>query len=282
MSKRHAYSYSLLKYVHDPLAGETVNVGVAVFSKDAFYSQFKFRNTFGRFSGVFPDLDGEAFKSSLKALERGLNKVSKKQTGDLFAGYSDAREFGRAGLPADDSSFAWSENGYGLSADLDAQLDALYSRFVTQYDGTKKHHRADADVWRPVRELLADRKLEDRLETKVISSSVDRVEFEHAWKNGIWHCYQPLSLDLASEDSIRDKARRWVGQITTVADATEKFQPYFLVGRPQERALWPACDAAVAMLRQSPVEPEVYFEDQVKIFVDKIEDEISHHDQGLS
>jgi len=44
------------------------------------------------------------------------------------------------------------------------------------------------------------------LEKKTIATSKDEVEFEHAWKNGNWHCYQPLSFDLATVDSIQEKA----------------------------------------------------------------------------
>lgn len=49
------------------------------------------------------------------------------------------------------------------------------------------------------------------LEKKTVATSKDEVEFEHAWKNGKWHCYQPLSFDPATVDSIQERPARWVG-----------------------------------------------------------------------
>ncbi|MCK7468808.1 MAG: hypothetical protein MZU91_12245 [Desulfosudis oleivorans] len=51
---------------------------------------------------------------------------------------------------------------------------------------------------------------------------------------GVWHCRAPVSFDLASSDSIRDKAHRWLGQLTSVAGASEPFKLYFLVGEPAQ------------------------------------------------
>jgi hypothetical protein len=92
----------------------------------------------------------------------------------------------------------------------------------------------------PVRDRLAELKLADRLQPKTIASPFDRVEFDHAWKNGKWHCFQPLSFDLANEETIREKARRWAGQMLALKEATEPFKLYFLwVHQTTERSKAP-------------------------------------------
>src|SRR5262249_22303541 len=149
----------------------------------------------------------------------------------------DAGVFAKSVLPIDDSSYVWSSVGSGITANPTDTLEKLYFRFVARYDEQHRYNRDDAAIWKPVRDRLADRKLADRLQAKIIISPLDKVEFEHAWKNGAWHCYQPLSFDLSSEDTIRDKARRWAGHMLALQGASEPFHPYFFVGAPHDNNL---------------------------------------------
>jgi hypothetical protein len=281
MTEQFAYTYSVLRYRHDPLAGEQVNVGVILHCPKGRFCQFRMRHTFGRFRDLFPDLDGDAFKASLKAIERSVERVASHGGDGLFAGLENALAVGQRALPQDDSSFVWGALGSGLTSDPRAQLESLFERFVSLYDAQRKHVRGDADIWRPVRDMLDERHLVDRLQKKAIHSSIDTVVFEHAWKNSTWHCYEPVSFDLANEDSIREKARRWVGHLTTVRESTEPFKPHFIVGRPAAPELAAAYKAAIKMLEKSPIPSEVIEEDRIGYLVDKIEDEIRRHDGKL-
>ncbi len=166
----------------------------------------------------------------------------------------------------------------GISNDPAATLEALFDRFVGQYDQPSTKSKDDEAVWKPIRERLSDRRIADRLQTKTIMSSIDAVEFEHAWKNGSWHCFQPLSFDLASQDSIKDKAHRWTGQLVGLADTAEQFKPYFVVGRPSDKTLFKAYDSALAILELGPHKPVVYEENQAGELVDLIEDMVKASD----
>jgi hypothetical protein len=104
------------------------------------------------------------------------------------------------------------------------------------------------------------------------------VKFEHAWKNGAWHCYQPISFDLANDENIRDKARRWAGHMLALTNASEPFQPYFFVGAPTDEKLRLAYEAALKILKLSPVGPKVIEENEIDDLVRQIEDEIRSHD----
>jgi len=278
MKKTFTYTYSVLRYRHDTLAGEQVNVGLVFHSPDGRFSDFKARHTYGRFSAMYPDLDGDAFKLTLRAIERGLSKIAEKEGSNLFAELSDAAALGRRALPQDDSSFVWGEQGSGVTTNPATEFASLFERFVTLYDKEKKLVRQDADVWRPVRDMLVSRGISNRLQKKVITSSVDRVEFDHAWKNGAWHVVEPLSFDLASEDTIKDKARRWVGQLTTVSKNSEEFKPHFIVGKPSSEDLMPAYKAALKILKASPVAPDIVEETNILALVDQMEDDIRHHE----
>jgi hypothetical protein len=115
----------------------------------------------------------------------------------------------------------------------------------------------------------------------VIVSPIDKVEFEHAWKNGAWHCYQPLSFDLASSEGIREKAARWSGHMTGLSRAPEQVRPHFIVGRPSNDALFEDYRRAIDLLRASALEPNVFEEAQIDALIDLIQDEISAHDRYM-
>ena len=271
MTTRSAYTYIVLRYRHDPLAGEFANVGVLVHAPAFSFLDIRVRHTFGRVSRIFPDLDGEAFRSSLRDVERAIKDLAKAEAHDLFTSLSDAQLFARRVLPDDDTSFVWGSLGSGLTADPSDVLGQLYERFVARYDEQPRAHRDDEAVWKPVRDRLITLDLADRLQPKTIVSQIDHVEFDHAWKNGAWHCYQPLSFDLANEETIRNKARRWAGQMLSVSDPTEPFKPYFFVGLPSDQVLRPAYRAALDILRKSPGPPKIIEEGDVDSLVREIE-----------
>lgn len=280
MTDRRPYTYVLLRYRHDPLAGEFANVGVVLHDAKGGFLGVRVRKTLGRLSMMFPGVSSDALKSSLRSIERGLKKMAEKDASGLLTSLSDASTFAHRALPVEDSSFLWGPLGSGIASDPNEALDKLYARFVGRYDDKPKSHRDDAAVWRPVRELLAQRRLADRLLAVTISSPLDHVEFDHAWKNGAWHCYQPLSFDLASGESIREKASKWAGQLLALKDAAEDFRPHFVVGAPTNDDLMSDYEKAIAILRLGPGDPEVVEEAAITDLVDRIEDEMKAHDNA--
>ena len=183
----------------------------------------------------------------------------------------------RSVLPADDTSLQWSPLGSGLTADPFRQLDHLYTRLVGRYDEKQRARRTDADVWRPVRERLERAHLATKFTEKVIRGAADEIEFKHAWKNGVWRCYEPVSFDLADADGIKNKARRWTGHLAAVSDASDSFKPTFIVGAPSDRKLMKAFEDALAILKKSPVPTEVFNESEADKLVASIEAEIASH-----
>lgn len=185
-------------------------------------------------------------------------------------------------LPPDDSSLQWSLPGSGLSENLSQTLEALFDRMVTRYDERpQQERRSDEEVWRKYRHSLESRQVLKHLQPKKITVQDDEVEFQHAWKNGVWHCLEPVSFDLSSADSIREKAHRWLGQILSVKDASERFKVYLLLGEPQQQALGPAFDKAVSILRRLPVDSEVIREERAGEFSEQFAREIEAHEKKV-
>lgn len=271
MKHRGTYTYVLLRYRHDPLVGEFANVGVLLQHAQTGILHAKFRKTIGRLARMFPNMDADLFRASLRKIDRAVTERN-KIGGDLLLKSGDAEASARRILPNDDSSFFWSDLGSGLTDNVSKTADQLYERFVAMYDEHPHSHRDDAAVWRPIREKLTEKNLIDKLQSKVIVSPVDKIEFEHAWKNGAWHCYLPLSFDLVSEDNIREKAARWTGHMHALKTASEDFKPYFLVGAPTDPKLRGAYLSAIGILKLSPQIPKIIEESQFDELVEDIED----------
>ncbi len=283
MTSKTPYTYTVLRYVHDTATAEFVNVGIVLHCPKHQYLGVKLRHTYGRLSALFPDLDSSAFKNAMNLLEAALRSAGNRyKIEPRVSGSSDAAAFARTVLPADDSSLQWSPLGSGLTHSPHDQLENLYRRLVSSYDEKQEARRSDADVWRPVRERLDAADISSKLRQKTIRSDVDVIEFKHAWKNGVWHCLEALSFDLANPDSIKTKARTWLGHLTAVRDASEKFRPYFVVGAPSDHQLYPAYEKAIAILKDSPIAPEIFSEGEADKLVAHIEAEIARHENKAS
>lgn len=280
MTKKEPYSYVALRYVHDILTGEFINVGLVLAVPGRSMLLTRSRKTFGRIKSVFPDLDSDAYKSAIGAVERGLRQVERslKAEGFLKSNRS-AQDYGRIAVPLDDSSLQWSPVGTGLTSDPEATFEQLYQRLVMHYEKSTVRHRSDDDVWRLVSSKLKERQIPVELKPKRVDGETDSVLFRHAWKNGKWHVYEPLSFDLSDADNIKDKARRWLGHLTAVREGvTEDIQLNFIVGRPQSPSLESAYRKAIEIVSHVPFENAVFEEDSIDQVVEMIEDEVRLHE----
>src|SRR5436190_4655411 len=151
------YTYSVLRYVHDTTTGEFVNVGVALYSREARYASALCRSTYGRISKTFPGMDGDVFKSLMRHVQSRVEELGAGLESELaFDGLpASVLEIAHLVVPADDSSLQWSAAGSGLSENLSQTLESLFNRLVTRYDERpQQERRNDEEVWRKYRKSL--------------------------------------------------------------------------------------------------------------------------------
>ncbi len=280
-----AYTYTLFRYVHDVASGEFANVGVVLLAPEARYAGALCRGTHGRVSRFFPDMERDGFKSLMGYIARRVEELGERLRGELplEQAPSDAGVLARSILPHDDSSLQWSPVGGGLCEDPDQKLEELYQRYVTRYDDkTTNKGRDDGEVWMRFKRSLDSKHVTARLQPKKIAGADDEVEFNHAYKNSQWHCFEPLSLDLAQADSIKQKAHRWLGQMVGVQDTPEKFRVYFLVGAPKDERLQESYESALRLLRKSRVDVEIVPEDSADTFAVKMAEIVAAHEAQQS
>lgn len=265
MSKRSSYSYSILRYVHDISTGEFVNVALVMYSRNATFLKFRNKSTTGRISSLFPNFKPSQFKALL-ALVRNRVRVIEQESGPnvgLWRQADSLNEILSDVLPKDDSSLVWSDISNGVSDDLNVTFEKMFVRYITRFDHkSQSHGKSDDDVWRSFKKDLEKRNLLQFFEPKKISGKDDEVEFQLAWKNGIWHCVEPISFDLSAPDSIREKAHKFLGQLTSVSDSAEQFKLYIVAAKPSNASLIDAYDKAIHILQKIPGTKEIYAEEE--------------------
>ena len=279
MSNTQPYSYVVLRYVHDVVTGEFVNVGIVMIAPKSGKLLYRTRKTISRMKNIFPDLNTHDFREIMRSIDHGLKSVGRQTSIEgLFAGQDNASAYASRVIANDDSALQWSQDSFGISKDIDATFERIFERFVSQYDKHSEHKRSDDDVWKPVSTMLADRGVNLKLQSKVVVGNADSIEFDRAWKNGKWHVYEPISFDLADADNIKDKARRWRGHLAAVAEGvSEDVNLHFIIGTPSNPSLKKACHSAVDILRGAPFAPKIFDETSLNEFVDTIEDEVRAH-----
>jgi hypothetical protein len=280
MTQKQSYSLVVLKYCHDLSAGELLNIGVLIHAPMQNFVGLRMKSSAARIARTFPNLNVSAYKKSVRAIERGISGFNKNHL-DLFATKLTAKHIFEQIIPSSDGSITAGELRFGLSADPERTLEKLFQKFVLQFEKQSKHRRDDAAVWRPIRNRLDELKIANFLESKTIRSQLDSVSFEHAWKNGAWHCYQPVSFDLTTEDYIRQKAAKWAGHLLALQGTDDDFLPYFFVGKPDNEALLDAYHDAIEILKLSPAKVQVFEEKDSDELVSQIEDLVRANDHPI-
>lgn len=124
---RLAYSYSILRYVHDSFSGECLNVGVVLCSQDGRI-EVRTPSSFGRLKRAFPTANTNTIRSSLENFSGRLNDVVKTE--------SDFQKALISALPEDEARLRASTLGVGLTAEFERTAEELLERFVLrcEYD----------------------------------------------------------------------------------------------------------------------------------------------------
>jgi len=115
--------------------------------------------------------------------------------------------------------------------------------------------------------------------TIVSKSKDDEIEFQHAWKNHEWHCIEPVSFDLLEADSIKDKAHRWLGQISSVQDSAEPFKTLPIAGGASIGAIEASLCEGTNILNKMPGKKEFVREHESAAFASEVAGQIKRNDE---
>jgi hypothetical protein len=279
---RKSYSFSILRYVHDAVTQEFINIGVAVYSAEAGFLRVICTAHYARITRTFASIDGNRFRELTAYIEEKLNTIGRDLGSGLpfEPGLAIEHVLARV-LPPDDSSVQFSHAGVGLSSDLEKTIVDLFNRYVERYAiPNDASRRDDEEIWRAFKEPLAARHVTAYLQPKRISSLNYDYNFQHAWKNEIWHLYEPVSFDLADGGPIVEKANRWLGRATSLNDSPDNFKLYILLGEPQDKRLQGSFTKAQNILNKMPVKKDFVRESEAEAFAEEFEREVRHHERA--
>lgn len=274
------YTFSVLRYVHDPVTTEFVNIGVAVYAPDARYLNAICTPHYQRLSRMFEPIDGDHFRQVTKYVQSRIEALGQRLSSELSfkTPPKNIEELLAQVLPPDDSAIQFSTAGAGFTSDLDKTLNDLYVRYVERYvSKAARPSRDDEDVWKVFRVPLEKREVIKYLRPKRIIAPNYDYEFTRARKNEVWHAYEPVSFDLLEAGSIKDKANNWLGRVISLMESKEKFTLHVLLGTPRDSKLQTAYVQAKNILHKMPRKTEFIEEHEAEQFADALKKEIDEH-----
>lgn len=279
------YTYAILRYVHDPSTAEFVNVGVVLYAPEAHFAGAICRTNFERLSGMFPDFDGLAFRSLMRFVQSEFRRINEEwqQTDLLRQAPKSVMTLAHSVLPPSDNSYRWSEPAGGTTDYPEGALQKIFARMVSHYDEPREEGgRSDADVRSQLEQAFAQRGVRKFMHPKVIEAPNEQWPFPLAYKNGLWNCVDGISFDLTQPESIKNKARRWLGLAVALSKSPEAFQLNLIVAEPNhpDRSQAKAIQQAFGLLEEMPGTHRLIREDGIREFSEHLAHEIKAHESG--
>ena len=129
---KKSYSYAVIKYVHDPVADEALNVGVLLYSVESRFVDVKFEYNFERYSQTLANFDSQRYRQVLRNFEVTIEELREQLAGgDLFSQLpSDAASVVARVWPDSYLSFRSGPPLRGMTANLAGVAAELFDRFV--------------------------------------------------------------------------------------------------------------------------------------------------------
>lgn len=168
------YSFAVLRYVHDIVTEEFINIGIVLYSPKANYLNSAFTTHYRRLSEVFShQIEGDHFKSLVKYLNKSFSDKASRLISELpfSEAPKDVIEIANFILPKDDSSFQWSQSKSGFTEDLDKTLMYLFERLILRYQTVKKSEsRTDDEIKSVFKKEFERRKIISHLKSKHVTA----------------------------------------------------------------------------------------------------------------
>ncbi len=267
------FSYRTLQYVHDPVAGECINIGVLLYAPKMMFFDYSFEHHYRRLSLVFKDFAGEMYKKQIISIEHRVNEIKNENSLSKYSDdiYEAMDSISRYILPDQGGCFQYGTLLGGLTSDPSDELKRLYDRVVTSQGNHSGFMRRDDDkLWSEYRSVLSDQ-LKIQIRQHVFKTHNVEQTFDRTIKNGKVHVLQPVSLDYRAKQDIQKRAVELLGIGTALKDVEELGSIYLLLGSPQDEAMLPAYLRARDLMAQIPVQHKIIEEDEIADFGNELE-----------
>lgn len=233
------YELQVLRYHHDVITGEFVNVGIILFNKEMKFLKCAVSHKYARLSRFFhAEKTASHISQAIRSFENSIRKIGNELSTKLdYNNFTSVDEITTRVLPKDDSSLQCSEIIKGLSMNFEKTFAELFDRYITRYENVPvRESRTDDEAWSQVYKKYFDEYgITKKLYKHQVKTQNDTFDFDLAYKNGALHLYNPVSFDLVDHDAIREKVYKWRGKIAEMETANEKVNIHMLLLYPENQ-----------------------------------------------
>ncbi len=273
--------YQILRYLPDRVSGEFVNLGIVAYDYSGKLLKSKFINKIGKISNFFPTVNSRYLIKSIKTIKEDLELLSNRfQSEFTFDNFESLDSITKTILPKDDSSLVFSETKKCLDIEVGATVTDLFSRFINLHlDVEDDEVRKDKEVWQKIyKKHFDDYGISVHLNHHKVTTQNDEIEFDKAWKNGVWNCFETVSFNLTRSDTIKNKVYKWVGKLDELNSSKENLHIYLLSVLPHDHEeLSKFITKKIKSKSTAKTKIDIVSEDQIDVIMKKIKKEIDSH-----
>lgn len=274
MNQPH-YSASYLRYVHDPVTGEFANVGVLVWapqSRELYFVGTARTQRLGRFFHDFSDDDHQnVITYARKEFVKLAEKLRQQTELPFDLSSARARDLGLIVIPFDDATYQWSPSfgGYALDAKVMAEEIFQEAIGIHQKKAASSARRSDRAVYdERYKAVFESERVKPFIQPHRVESPWVSYQFDRAYKNGKWNCFEVISLDYQSAEMIEKRGLEWDARVRHLQEANDKAKIHLLLGRPTDGMLREYAKAKDLM--GSSKSAEIIEEDEAADFCDQL------------
>lgn len=224
------YEYQILRYMPDHISGEFLNVGIILFCHEDKNLLYDFIDSRKRLTATFHGLETSHIMRKLKTIQQVLATYKKQEFGKLqFQNSSGVEFYSSLTLNKDDSALQFSEVRKGIDLSIEVTFSDLKSRLLNKWSSDSvSEYKSDEDVWKDCyKRYFENAGITKKMTPRTVVTQTDTLEFEQAYKNGVWNYFQPINLNLSKADSIKSKVYKWRGIIAEMQTANEDMKLFF-------------------------------------------------------
>ncbi len=276
------FHYQVLRYMPDRVSGEFVNLGIVVYDPNERKLTGKFFEKITRVSSFFPSINSRHLATALKFLQKEFDLLTSRSMLEFnFDSEVSLVEITRRVLPIDDSSLFFSQSKEILELNIEIASKSLYKRFVLNYvEEAEREYINDKEVWNKIyKSYFETYGISNHLKNHTVKTQLDTWEFDKAWKNGVWNCFETVSFDLLKSESIKDKVYKWSGRINELQTSKEPIHVFLLTKLPVEhQELYSFIKKKLGKIEfNNDVTVELISEENAEKFVKKFQKQIDLH-----
>ncbi|PWA05097.1 DUF3037 domain-containing protein [Flavobacterium psychrotolerans] len=282
--ENNQYIYSILKYKHSLLLGESLNIGILIYIPNEEKFIFRYSKSLSRIKSIYDIVSEKTIKQYLSQIELKLQTLKsdeihfyQNELVNFFDKFID-----KFILPQDGSvlQFSSSKTSYSYGNDSETIANNLTSKYLLD----KEKHIAGITT---TKEPILVKKFYGYLSSldferinqnankfyknyKVRNETGNEFNFDYAWQNGTLNLIKPISFDLKESKGIAEKAYKNFGLFTDLSNeaSSNNLRYDLLIARPTLKSLYREFDHALGLL-ETLQRVEIVLEENIEKYSQK-------------